>query len=453
MKKRCKKCWFLFVLSVLCISGGMVRAQSTSITIKSAIDIALANNYALRADSLNIQVAGYKNKQTAGGYLPQVNYGSKFNYNPAIPSQMLPGTIAGQPSKDYVPVQFGTRYDASTGIEVTQTIYRKDLLLQMRSAGLYSDIARTRHQLTREDLVYQVANGFYALQSNAELIRTTRKDYLNLKEILAVAKAQFENGTLKRVDYESLQINVANKESQLDQLVTQFNEQLDFFKYLLGLPVSDMITISDSIVSLPAQPEANKTQLVNRYDIHLYNQLITSKETDIKVIRAEAKPVLNSYFRYNYQSQFGEPGKAFDNDYWFKSSTLGLSVSISLFDGNRRKQRINIAQTELQQLKWQSQQKQDKAATELTTSLEKLDNNRRQHQTNIQNLALAEKVFASRKALYAEGVTTLIELLDAEKELTQARNLHIQSMINVQTGQLDVYKTNGTLLTEFLKMI
>lgn len=453
MKKRCKQYLYLFIVTVLCISGGMVRAQSTPITIKEAIDIALANNYALRADSLNILVAGYKNKHLAGQYLPQVNYGSKLNYNPAIPSQMLPGTIAGQPSKDYVPVQFGTRYDASTGIEVTQTIYRKDLLLQMRSAGLYQDIARTRHQLTREDLIYQVAGNFYALQSNAELIRTTRKDYQNLQEILTVAKAQFEHGTLKRIDYESLQINVANKESQLDQLVTQYNEQLDFFKYLLGLPVTSPLSISDSIVSLSAPIEPDGKQLLNREDIHLYNQLITSKEVDIKVIRAEAKPSLNSYFRYNYQSQFGELGKAFDNDYWFKSATVGLSVSVSLFDGNRRRNRIHIAQTELQQLKWQTLQKQERAATELNTSLEKLNNNRRQHQTNAQNLALAEKVFASRKALYAEGVTTLIELLDAEKELTQARNLHIQSMIHVQTGQLDVYKANGTLLTEFLKMI
>lgn len=453
MKKRCKWSLYLLIVTVLCIRGEMVRAQTTPITIKSAIDIALANNYALRADSLNLLVAGYKNKQLAGLYLPQVNYGNKTNYNPAIPSQMLPGNIVGQPSKDFVPVQFGTRYDASTGIEVTQTLYRKDLLLQMRAAGLYQDIARTRHQLTREDLVYQVAGGFYALQSNAELIRTTRKDYLNLKEILAVAKAQFEHGTLKRIDYESLQINVANKESQLDQLTTRYNEQLDYFKYLLGLPVADKLSISDSIVSLSAQIDPNGTQWLKREDIHLYNQLITSKEVDIKVIRAEAKPSINANFRYHYQAQFNEPGKAFNNDYWFKSSSLGLSVSISLFDGNRRKNRINIAQTELQQLKWQSQQQREKATTELTTSQEKLQNNRRQHQTNIQNLALAEKVFASRKALYAEGVTTLIELLDAEKELTQARNLHIQSMINVQTGQLDVYKANGTLLTEFLKII
>ncbi len=66
---------------------------------------------------------------------------------------------------------------------------------------------------------------------------------------------------------------------------------------------------------------------------------------------------------------------------------------------------------------------------------------------------MAEKVFASRKALYSEGVTTLVELLDAESELSESSNLHIQAIINVQTSLVNVYKAKGTLLTEFLKSI
>jgi len=55
--------------------------------------------------------------------------------------------------------------------------------------------------------------------------------------------------------------------------------------------------------------------------------------------------------------------------------------------------------------------------------------------------------------LYSEGVTTLVELLDAESELSESRNLHIQAVINVQTSLVNVYKAKGTLLTEFLKSI
>ena len=159
-------------------------AQSEPLSIKKAIDVALANNRSLRADSLNIQVTDQKNKELAGYYRPQVNYSSATEYNPAIASQMVPGSMLGQADKELVPLQFGTRYNFKSGVEVTQTVYRKDLLLKIRSSGLQNDIAKTKHTLTREELVYQVASLFYSLQSNTELIRTTQFDYLNMKDVL-----------------------------------------------------------------------------------------------------------------------------------------------------------------------------------------------------------------------------------------------------------------------------
>jgi outer membrane protein len=448
----------LLLLCALVIAGNKLSAQETSaapqpVSIKQAINIALANNYGLRADSLNIVSTAFKNDEVKGAYLPQVNYSNKFNYNAAIPSQMLPGAVLGDPSKEYIPVQFGTKYDATTGIEVTQNIFRKDLLIKIKASGLNNGIAQTKYRISREDLVYQVAGAFYALQSNAELIRTTKSDYENLKKVLAIAKAQFDNGTLKRIDYESLEINVANKKSQLSQLQTQYNEQQNYFKYLLGIPMSTELQISESLAATPqlGMPEDNNIR--KREDILLYQQMIKSKEIEMKAIRAEKAPSISTYFRYGYQSQLSTTSNMFDKDYWYKSSTVGLSTSIPLFDGNRRKSRMHVAQTELEQLKWQSEQTQQKAQTELLSAWQTLSNNLEQYDVNEKNLALAERVFNSRTALYTEGVSTLVELLDAEGELTQARNLYIQSVIDVQTGMLDLHKANGTLTNEYLQSL
>jgi hypothetical protein len=137
----------------------------------------------------------------------------------------------------------------------------------------------------------------------------------------------------------------------------------------------------------------------------------------------------------------------------FKSSTIGLSMSVSILDGSRRKSRMNAARIQLEQLNLNSQQQKEQASMELLKATGTLNNNREQYAVTAKNLELATKVFNSRRALYTEGVATLIELLDAERELSRSRSLHIQSQINVQTAWLDVHKANGTLLTEFLKSI
>jgi len=90
---------------------------------------------------------------------------------------------------------------------------------------------------------------------------------------------------------------------------------------------------------------------------------------------------------------------------------------------------------------------------ELVKASQTFHNNKQQLSITKENLELAENVFKTRKALYSEGVTTLIELLDAERELSQARNNYTQAMIDVQKGWLEVHKANGTLLTNYLNSL
>ncbi|MFT3912114.1 MAG: TolC family protein [Ferruginibacter sp.] len=452
MRSRSKWLIVLLFALVYCFMVVQATAQTGPIDIKKAIDIALANNRSLKADSLDISITGSKNKEIKGMYLPQVNYASGWEYNPAIASQQIPGAMLGQPDKDVVPVKFGTKYNMKSGVEVTQTIYKKDLHLQIKESGLRTDISKTKYMLSKEELVYEVSSRFYALQANAEKIRTTEFDYMNMNDILGISKAQYETGILKKIDYESLQINVANLLSQLNQLKTQYKEQLAYFNYLLGLPVAAETVISDD-VSEKTYATAKANDLSKRTDIVLSNQMILSKENELKRIRAEKSPTISSYFKFNYQSQFNEPKCAFESDYLNKASTVGLSVSVSLFDGNRRKHRTATAKTELEQLRLEYQQRQDKAQMELVTAKSNFDNNQEEYSITKENLALATRVFTSRKALYTEGVTTLTELLDAERELSKARDLHLQALINVQSGWLDMHKANGTLLTEFIKSI
>ena len=452
MRKVFKTILKLMIPALYILIAHRGSAQQETLTIKKAIDIALTNNRSLRSDSLNIGITDQKNQQLAASYRPQINYTSGAEYNPAIASQMVPGSMVGQNNKDMVPVQFGTRYNFKTGVEVTQTIFRKDLLTQIRAADLQNNIAKTKHNLTKEDLVYQVAGLFYALQANAELIRTTHFDYLNMKDVLSIAKAQFQNGVLKKIDYESLEINVANTESQLNQLQTQYNDQLAYFNYLLGLPANSETIISDNI-SRELHALTGNGKDLQREDIRLSLQLIEAKQEELKSIRAEKMPAISSFLRYSYQSHFNEPGKAFNSNYLYNSSTIGISATIPIFDGNKRKSRISTAKTELEQLKLNSEYKQQQAEMEWKTASGTLSNNQRQYRITLRNLELAEKVFKSRRALYTEGVTTLMELLDAESELSEARNLHIQALIDVQTSWLDLHKANGTLLTQYFNSI
>lgn len=438
------------MMALLCNKS---KAQSASMDMKTAIETAISNNYSLKADSMNLQSARYQISLANAVFLPQVKLSSRNEYNPSIQSQMMPGIMVGQSGKELVPVQMGTSYSLLSSMEVSQSIFNKPNKYNRLYAGINNSITQTKHNLTREELVYKVASAFYSLQATAEQIRLTQGDYKNMVAITKIAKEQFSNGILKRIDYESLEINTANLLSQLNQLNAGYDEQLTYFKYLLGVPVGTDISISTEIKSHAEILSLADDELSSRQDIRLYRQMMEAKRVELNSIKSEKLPVISSYFRYNYQSQFNNASDAFKSDYRFGSSTVGISISVSLFDGFRRRNRTNIASAQLKQLHFQSEQQKQLASAEWKSAYEKFRKDQRNFDIAKQNLAMAEKVFASRKALYTEGVTTLIELLDAERELTKSRNLNIQALINVQTSLLNMYKSKGILLTDFIKSI
>jgi outer membrane protein len=451
MRKTWKAIFTGFVIASLGLKTTGVIGQSV-MNLKKAIELSLANSNGLKSDSMNIIAAAYQVKVLKADFLPQLNYAGKTEYNPSIPTQMLPGSIAGHPEKDLVPVKFGTSYSLGSGMELTQNLIKRPLRYQIDNAGINQNIAQTKYSMSREDLVYQVAIAYYSLQTDDELIRTTTKDYQNLLDVVRVAKAQFENGTMKKIDLSSLEINADNKESYLRQLQTQYQNHLIQFNWLLGIPADSKTTIDNSISASDRVIEPGNP-FQQRLDLHLSGLMIGSKEMEMRSIRAERLPVISTYVKYNYASNFNHSKNAWDNEYWYNSSTIGISTSIPIFDGNRRRSRISIAQTELQQLRFQQELQQQTADKEWVSANETLKNYRDQLQITNKNLKLAEHVFESRKALYAEGVTSLVELLDAERDLSQSRDLYAQALINVQAGIVNVYKAKGTLLTEFLNTL
>ncbi len=144
-------------------------------------------------------------------------------------------------------------------------------------------------------------------------------------------------GVLKRIDYESLQINAANIQSQLNQLQSQYKEQLAYFKYQLGLPADAAITIrgrhqqkrtGSAGWRLPAMDQGRYSPVPPTDPV---------KRAGHQKIKSEKGTGGECLLPFQLSIQYNSASDAFKNEYLFKSSTVGISTTIPLFDGHRRK--------------------------------------------------------------------------------------------------------------------
>src|SRR5690606_25646177 len=87
-----------------------------TLSLQEAITYALEHNEDMQKASYDQLSAKYMVKEAKSTGLPQVNGFGNFNMYPAIPVQVIPNVFEGKPD-EMIPVQFGTKYNASAGIQ------------------------------------------------------------------------------------------------------------------------------------------------------------------------------------------------------------------------------------------------------------------------------------------------------------------------------------------------
>ena len=150
--------------------------------LRQLIDLALQNNRDLRIAALNIEQARALADVRRADQWPTVNAGLAGSRQP---------NSAGGTSSTY-----------TAGLQVTA--YELDLFGRVRSL---SDVALAQYLATEEarkavhvGLVGAVAEAYFALQADAELLRVTEDSLATRAESLRLIRMRFDNGASSQLD-------------------------------------------------------------------------------------------------------------------------------------------------------------------------------------------------------------------------------------------------------------
>ncbi len=130
---------------------------------------------------------------------------------------------------------------------------------------------------------------------------------------------------------------------------------------------------------------------------------------------------------------------------WYKTSFIGLSLQVPIFDGFAKRSRINQAKLELQktnnnieQLKASIDNDIQQSTLNFTSALVTMDAQKR-------NMELAEKVYSSTKLKYEQGLGSNQEISTAQADLVTAQNNYYGSLYDAIIAKIDYQKAAGKL--------
>jgi outer membrane protein TolC len=131
-------------------------------------------------------------------------------------------------------------------------------------------------------------------------------------------------------------------------------------------------------------------------------------------------------------------GNPFKNFMWSKSSSVGLTLAIPLFQGGRRYYRQKQAEIAVREMKWQRENLERSLHMQVATQNDAIAKNLKQIESNEAGVTMAEKANDIMQKSFKIGAASFIQLRDTEDALMAARLAYYQAIYNYLVAESDL---------------
>lgn len=449
----------LTMMAATAFAQGEEEVQSDAFSLDEALEYAMENNLNIRNTTLEESIAKTEIGDIRATGLPQINVNVDMNYNYELrktfvdPSNFPGGDTGdggGEPGEDLI-LAFGTKYDGTAAVNVSQLIFDGSYFVGLRAARTYRELSAKENIRTRIETTEMVTKAYYGVLVSQERIKLVNENYERLDTLLRETNALYENGFAEKIDVDRIRVQYNNIRTERTRAARLHELNKDLLKFQMGYPVSQPIVLKDSLSRETFAEGVDNIDDFNYNDRIEYSQLQTNlelAELDLKNNKVQYLPNLSAIFNYGYNTGSGNFDQMFTWNRWLNYGVLGLRLNVPVFDGLRKSYRIQ--KNRIQQEQVQNQMvllensidlEMNRSATELQNALDVLDN-------QTENLELAREVYRVSKIKYEEGIGSNLEVVEAETDLRTAEVNYYTAMYDALIAKVDRQVAQGTLYEE-----
>jgi len=461
----------VYQLLMLCLWTAVSWGQqATSLSLKECVNKAIQNSTKIKQSNLDVMKMEQVVKENLSTGYPQVNGNFQFNYNPALPAQLLPDfispTIYGvlvkegvkngtgtpvafpQTEAQVVPVRFGTDFSVNTGLQVEQLVYSQVFNLGMKAARKVVDFQKLFLTKNKEDIAHEVAKLYYQTQALSKQKTVVQANLEQILSMIKLSELQYKNGVGKKIDVDRLSVNKFNLETQITNISLQQDRQQLMLNYLMEVPLDSKFVLTDTISEdyvireniMEASPNMS-----NKISLKILDENWTLQDINARRYKAGYYPVVNAFLNYGLQGQ----GNSFDDftksNRWFNSAVVGLKANIPIYDSGNKKAKIQQIRVDQEKILT------DKKFAEYSLNMQ-FQNAKKEYMVILNNLKpladnkkLAQEVFRITQNRYKEGVAPITELLNSEVALTESNTNYLNALLQLKLSEIELDYNSGEL--------
>jgi outer membrane protein TolC len=443
-----KKNLFLVALFFTTAALGQEAKTVHSFSLIDAVNYAQKNNIQVKNALLDIDIQIQTNKEIASAALPSIGSSLGGTDFLTIPTSLLPGQIFGGAAGTFIPVQFGTKFNANYGANFNQILFDGQVFIALQARATSLDWKRKNAALTEENIKANIYKIYYQLAASKTQLNILDANIERLEKLAKDAAAMYKSGFAEKLDVDKVNVQLNNL--QTEKLKANNSVTIGFMglKMLMGMPVKDSLVLTDIINENNLNADIlyeDNFEYGIRKDFQYLTTIKKLSEFNIKRYQLSYLPTITMNGAYTKNAQrtkfdfFDKKGS------WFETALIGLNVNFPLFNGGARIAKINKAKLELQQVDNQMSALKNNIDNELSQA--KLNYMSSVATVNFQkkNMQLAENVYSQTKKKFEAGAGSNTEISAAQADLVAAQNNFMNALYTALISKVDLLKASGKL--------
>lgn len=442
--------------------------EGAALSLQQAVRTALRQNRDVRGARYALDQANKRVKEAWSAVYPSLDWNASYTRNVSPTLAFLPARIFDPTAgpDDYIGVQFGADNQWASTVSLEQPVFSAAAFIGVGAAGRFRSLQEEVVRGLTQGVVTRVRATYYQLLLQQEQLRLITKSVERVRQSLAETRSLNKAGLASDYDVLRLEVALANLEPNLQRAENAVGQARRQLALELDLPADQALEVRGSLASmnlddLAANEEANREVLAFsgfrgegmeaandairmaqelRSDIRQLTLTESLRKTEMRLEQVQLLPRVSFFGNYVISAQDNNAPNFFAKGDGQRAyaRNIGVRVSMPIFGGGRVG-RIEQKRAALRQAETQTQLVEDQARVQVRNLVEQTDEALARARGQRLAVQQAQRGYEIASAQYREGMSSQLELTDAEVALRESEFNYAQAVFDflIARAQLD----------------
>ena len=421
--------------------------QVYAFSLEECVTFAKNNNVQVKNSLLAIDAQIQTNREIGAAAFPTIGTNAGVNDFIKIPTSLLPAQIFGGAAGTYIPVQFGTKYNANYGINFQQLLFDGQVFVALKARASSLAWQKKNAALTEEAIKTNIYKIYYQLSASKTQLNILDANIERLSKLAHDAEIMYKNGFAEKLDVDKVSVQLNNL--QTEKIKANNSVAIGFMglKMLMGMPVNDSLALTEVIDEKSLDKDIlveNDFQYGVRKDFQYLSETKKLTEFNVKRYQLGYLPTI-SFSGSTSKNALRTKFDFFEGGSWFNTTMISLNVNLPLFNGFARDARVKKTKIELKQIENQIGALKNNIDNEITQAKLNFMSSVATMQFQKKNMQLAETVYQQTKKKFETGTGSNTEISASQADLVTAQNNYMNALYSALIAKVDLLKATGKL--------